>query len=114
MAGFEKSTFTALNTAFFEDGVFIGHSVTFINDSYPRATSNGCLQTETNWKVERTLVKKGASIGSGTTSALFTISPMMVNDSIKYADAQASLSWKGGALDLGACSGSGSEISPRR
>ena len=50
-----------------EDGVFIGHSVTFINDSYPRATSNGCLQTETNWKVERTLVKKGASIGSGTT-----------------------------------------------
>ena len=50
-----------------EDGVFIGHSVTFINDSYPRATSNGCLQTEANWKVERTLVKKGASIGSGAT-----------------------------------------------
>src|SRR5487761_1215224 len=50
-----------------EDAVFIGHSVTFINDSYPRATSNGSLQTEDDWKVERTLVKKGASIGSGTT-----------------------------------------------
>jgi acetyltransferase-like isoleucine patch superfamily enzyme len=50
-----------------EDGVFIGHSVTFINDSYPSATSNGALQTEADWKVERTLVKKGASIGSGAT-----------------------------------------------
>jgi acetyltransferase-like isoleucine patch superfamily enzyme len=50
-----------------EDGVFIGHSVTFINDSYPRATSGGQLQTEDDWKVEATLVKKGASIGSGTT-----------------------------------------------
>ena len=51
-----------------EDNVFIGHSVTFINDSYPRATtSDGELQTETDWKVEQTLVKKGASIGSGTT-----------------------------------------------
>jgi acetyltransferase-like isoleucine patch superfamily enzyme len=51
-----------------EDNVFIGHSVTFINDSYPRATSaNGELQTESDWKVERTLVKKGASIGSGST-----------------------------------------------
>jgi len=50
-----------------EDDVFIGHSVTFINDSYPRATSEGRLQTEADWKVERTLVKKGASIGSGTT-----------------------------------------------
>jgi acetyltransferase-like isoleucine patch superfamily enzyme len=50
-----------------EDDVFIGHSVTFINDSYPRATSEGCLQTEADWKVETTLVKKGASIGSGTT-----------------------------------------------
>jgi len=50
-----------------EDGVFIGHSVTFINDSYPRATSNGALQTEADWKVEQTLVKKGASIGSGAT-----------------------------------------------
>jgi acetyltransferase-like isoleucine patch superfamily enzyme len=50
-----------------EDDVFIGHSVTFINDSYPRATSDGQLQTEADWKVEKTLVKKGASIGSGTT-----------------------------------------------
>jgi acetyltransferase-like isoleucine patch superfamily enzyme len=51
-----------------EDGVFIGHSVTFINDSYPRATAEGGqLQTEKDWKVERTLIKKGASVGSGTT-----------------------------------------------
>jgi UDP-2-acetamido-3-amino-2,3-dideoxy-glucuronate N-acetyltransferase len=50
-----------------EDDVFIGHSVTFINDSYPRATSEGRLQTEADWRVEKTLVKKGASIGSGTT-----------------------------------------------
>jgi UDP-2-acetamido-3-amino-2,3-dideoxy-glucuronate N-acetyltransferase len=50
-----------------EDDVFIGHSVTFINDSYPRATSEGRLQTEADWKVEKTLVKKSASIGSGTT-----------------------------------------------
>src|SRR5216684_3924815 len=51
-----------------EDGVFIGHSVAFINDSYPRATTSaGSLQTESDWKVERTLVKKGASIGSGCT-----------------------------------------------
>jgi acetyltransferase-like isoleucine patch superfamily enzyme len=51
-----------------EDGVFIGHGVTFINDSYPRATViGGGLQTERDWKVERTLVKKGASIGSGST-----------------------------------------------
>jgi acetyltransferase-like isoleucine patch superfamily enzyme len=51
-----------------EDGVFIGHSVTFINDSYPRAvTPDGELQTEQDWAVERTVVKKGASIGSGST-----------------------------------------------
>jgi acetyltransferase-like isoleucine patch superfamily enzyme len=51
-----------------EDGVFVGHSVTFINDSYPRAvTPNGGLQTEQDWVVERTLVKRGASIGSGST-----------------------------------------------
>ena len=51
-----------------EDHVFIGHGVTFINDSYPRATtSEGQLQTEADWKLERTLVKKGASIGSGAT-----------------------------------------------
>ncbi len=51
-----------------EDNVFVGHNVAFINDSYPRATSEGGeLQTEKDWKVETTLVKKGASIGSGAT-----------------------------------------------
>lgn len=51
-----------------EDNVFIGHGVTFINDSYPRATTpDGQLQTEKDWNVERTLVKNGASIGSGST-----------------------------------------------
>src|SRR5580698_9814486 len=51
-----------------EDNVFVGHGVTFINDSYPRATNgDGGLQTEQDWKVETTLVKKGASIGSGAT-----------------------------------------------
>lgn len=51
-----------------EDNVFIGHNVAFINDTYPRATaSGGELQTEKDWKVETTLVKKGASIGSGAT-----------------------------------------------
>ena len=51
-----------------EDAVFIGHGVTFINDSYPRATAeNGELQTEKDWRVERTIVKRGASIGSGAT-----------------------------------------------
>ncbi|HPE06938.1 MAG TPA: acyltransferase [Smithellaceae bacterium] len=51
-----------------EDNVFIGHNVAFINDSFPRATTgDGKLQTEADWKVEPTLVKKGASIGSGST-----------------------------------------------
>ena len=51
-----------------EDEVFIGHGVTFINDSYPRATTaGGALQTEIDWKVEKTVVQKGASIGSGAT-----------------------------------------------
>ena len=51
-----------------EDNVFIGHGVTFINDAYPRAANpDGTLQTEADWKVEITLVKKGASIGSGCT-----------------------------------------------
>jgi len=50
-----------------EDNAFIGHGVMFINDSYPRATADGKLQTEADWKVERTLVRKGASIGSGAT-----------------------------------------------
>ncbi len=51
-----------------EDQVFIGHGVVFVNDSYPRATTaTGDLQTAGDWKVERTLVKTGASIGSGAT-----------------------------------------------
>src|SRR5947209_16266295 len=51
-----------------EDNVFVGHGVTFINDSFPRATTDsGQLQTGSDWKVEATLVKKGASIGSGAT-----------------------------------------------
>ncbi len=51
-----------------EDNVFIGHGVIFTNDIYPRATtSNGDLQTEADWKVEPTVVRKGASIGSGAT-----------------------------------------------
>ncbi len=50
-----------------EDNVFVGHNVAFINDSFPRATANGSLQTEQDWKVEATLIKKGASIGSGVT-----------------------------------------------
>jgi acetyltransferase-like isoleucine patch superfamily enzyme len=51
-----------------EDYVFIGHGVTFINDCYPRATTpSGDLQTEQDWNVQRTIVSKGASIGSGAT-----------------------------------------------
>jgi acetyltransferase-like isoleucine patch superfamily enzyme len=51
-----------------EDDVFVGHGVIFINDTYPRATNPlGELQTEADWKVEPTLVKKEASIGSGST-----------------------------------------------
>jgi acetyltransferase-like isoleucine patch superfamily enzyme len=51
-----------------EDDVFVGHSVTFINDRYPRAVnSEGQLQTESDWTCVRTLVKRGASIGSGST-----------------------------------------------
>lgn len=51
-----------------EDAVFIGHGVTFINDSYPRATTpNGDLQSEADWRVETTTVRRGASIGSGST-----------------------------------------------
>jgi acetyltransferase-like isoleucine patch superfamily enzyme len=51
-----------------EDNVFIGHSVTFINDTYPRATTDGGgLQTEADWHVEKTRVCKGASVGSGST-----------------------------------------------
>jgi acetyltransferase-like isoleucine patch superfamily enzyme len=51
-----------------EDQVFVGHGVTFINDTYPRATTpDGELQTERDWNVEPTLVRRGASIGSGST-----------------------------------------------
>jgi acetyltransferase-like isoleucine patch superfamily enzyme len=51
-----------------EDNVFVGHGVTFVNDSYPRATApGGDLQTEADWKVEPTVIRKGASIGSGAT-----------------------------------------------
>src|SRR5258705_6907834 len=48
-----------------EDEVFVGHGVMFINDLYPRATAAGGLQTEADWKVVPTYVRKGASIGSG-------------------------------------------------
>lgn len=51
-----------------EDNVFVGHNVTFINDKFPRATNqDGGLQTEADWKVVETVVKKGASIGSSST-----------------------------------------------
>src|SRR5215211_3784559 len=51
-----------------EDEVFIGHGVQFINDKYPRATTEGgALQTEADWRVEPTLVERGASIGTGAT-----------------------------------------------
>lgn len=51
-----------------EDNVFIGHNVSFINDKYPRSTSeSGELQTEADWKVVPTLVKKGASVGTSST-----------------------------------------------
>ncbi|MFN7139542.1 MAG: acyltransferase [Limisphaerales bacterium] len=51
-----------------EDDVFIGHSVTFINDRFPRATNGaGCLKTEEDWSCEATIVRRGASIGSGAT-----------------------------------------------
>lgn len=51
-----------------EDEVFIGHGVMFTNDLYPRATTeNGGLQTEADWKCIPTLIKRGASIGSGAT-----------------------------------------------
>jgi acetyltransferase-like isoleucine patch superfamily enzyme len=51
-----------------EDNVFIGHNVTFINDKYPRSTNtDGSMQTESDWKVVETWIKKGASIGSSST-----------------------------------------------
>jgi UDP-2-acetamido-3-amino-2,3-dideoxy-glucuronate N-acetyltransferase len=48
-----------------ENEVFVGHGVMFINDPYPRATNEGALQTEADWKVVPTRVRRGASIGSG-------------------------------------------------
>jgi acetyltransferase-like isoleucine patch superfamily enzyme len=51
-----------------EDDVFIGHNVTFINDMYPRSTTEGgALQTEADWKVIPTFIRKGASVGSSAT-----------------------------------------------
>ncbi|HWU43400.1 MAG TPA: acyltransferase [Bdellovibrio sp.] len=51
-----------------EDEVFVGHNVTFINDLYPRSSNeDGNLQTEDDWEVIPTLIKKGASIGSSAT-----------------------------------------------
>jgi acetyltransferase-like isoleucine patch superfamily enzyme len=49
-----------------EDEVFVGHGVQFINDRYPRATrADGTPQTEADWTLQRTLVRRGASIGTG-------------------------------------------------
>jgi acetyltransferase-like isoleucine patch superfamily enzyme len=51
-----------------EDNVFVGHNVTFINDKFPRATNiDGSIQTDSDWKVVETFIKKGASIGSSST-----------------------------------------------
>lgn len=51
-----------------ESGVFVGHGVTFINDRYPRAVSGiGQLKTESDWDCQKTVVKQGAAIGSGST-----------------------------------------------
>lgn len=51
-----------------EDNVFVGHNVSFINDKYPRATTEGgAPQSEADWSVVRTLVKRGASIGTSAT-----------------------------------------------
>ena len=51
-----------------EDDVFVGHNVSFINDKYPRSTNEGgAMQTEADWKVVPTLVKRGASIGTSST-----------------------------------------------
>src|SRR3989344_1070466 len=48
-----------------EDDVFVGHNVNFINDKYPRSTTDGKLQTAEDWKVVPTLIKQGASLGTG-------------------------------------------------
>jgi acetyltransferase-like isoleucine patch superfamily enzyme len=63
----QSHTFICENVTI-EDNVFVGHSVTFINDKYPRSTNDdGTLQTEADWEAVPTVVKKGASIGSGAT-----------------------------------------------
>jgi acetyltransferase-like isoleucine patch superfamily enzyme len=48
-----------------EDEVFVGHGVVFINDRYPRSTIDGRLQSDADWELLRTVVRRGASIGSG-------------------------------------------------
>ena len=50
-----------------EDEVFVGHNVNFINDTYPRATADGAIQTEADWQLVPTLVRRGASLGTGST-----------------------------------------------
>ena len=51
-----------------EDDVFVGHNVSFINDKYPRATTeNGIPQSEADWSVIKTVVKRGASVGTSST-----------------------------------------------
>jgi acetyltransferase-like isoleucine patch superfamily enzyme len=77
-----------------EDNVFIGHNVTFINDKYPRATNvDGSMQTDSDWKVVETHIKKGASIGSSSTilcgvtvgeNALWGLVQWLQRCSIKY------------------------------
>ena len=53
---------------YIEDNVFVGHNVTFINDKHPRSVNEeGTMQTESNWEVIKTFVKKGASVGSSST-----------------------------------------------
>jgi len=53
---------------YIEDNVFVGHNVTFINDKHPRSVNeDGTMQSESNWEVIKTFVKKGASIGSSST-----------------------------------------------
>ena len=67
IAKFQAHTFICEGVTI-ENNVFIGHSVTFINDRYPRATSpGGRLQTDDDWECIPSLVKEGASIGSGAT-----------------------------------------------
>ena len=61
-----RATASSAKASRIDDEVFVGHGVMFINDKFPRATTeSGGLQTEDDWKVEPTVVKRGASIGSG-------------------------------------------------